>query len=428
MNDLLDFPTIDAPPPVAAPVPAPVAPPAASTAVATVAPSIKDTVLAQFKEAETAICALAEKYRAVAFDVTTTKGMNEAKAARLELREKGRFAVQRAEKAVKADVNDLKRVMADEVDRLVAIVQPVEDAIDAQIKAEEERKAREKAERDRIEAERIAGHQERMAKISNYLTHCQQYGMTAARIQVGIDKLAAATFGPDWQEFAVPAADLQCKTLEAMRALHAQAVEREAEAVRLEQQREEQERMALAQAEAQRQLDEAAEALRLQQEYVAHQAAELEAARAALAAPPAPAVEPGNSPAVQAALAELLAAHSGASIGNPPFDNTAQPGVQALAAQEGVANNPVQPQPDAPFTSGDAAAEDEAGAIPQAATCAPAPSVTLTPHQLLLAEACELLEAWLVEPPKKKQAAACFAVINTLRDRAGLPRPTHTPT
>jgi len=70
-------------------------PAVAAPAVASVTPSIKETVLAQFKDAEVSILALAEKYRAVAFDVTTTKGMNEAKAARLELREKGRFAVQR---------------------------------------------------------------------------------------------------------------------------------------------------------------------------------------------------------------------------------------------------------------------------------------------------------------------------------------------
>lgn len=432
-TDLLDFPTIEAAPmPATPPVPAPVAAPAQTT-VATVTPSIKDTVLAQFKDAEVSILALAEKYRAVAFDVSTTKGMNEAKAARLELREKGRFAVQRAEKAVKADVNDLKRVMADEVDRLVAIVQPVEDAIDAQIKAEEERKAREKAERERIEAERIAGHQERMAKIGAYLTHCQQYGMTAARIQVGIERLAAATFGPEWQEFAVPAANLQCETLEAMRKLHAQAVEREAEALRLEQQREEQERMALAQAEAQRQLDEAAEALRVQQEAVARQAAELEAARAALAAPaPTPAAEPAPGPAVQAALAEVLAVS--ATIGNPPFQGTAQPGVQTPAAQGEVAGSLAQPQPGAPFTLGDAAADDVAGVgavlpapTPVASVVAPVREPTdLERCRMALADACDLLEGWIVSKCPKKHTAEHFAHVARLRDMGGLPRNTPT--
>ena len=236
-TDLLDFPPIEAPPAPAAKPPAAlvVSPPA--DALVAVAPTIKDTVLAQFKEAAVAITALADKYRDVAFDVATAKGMAEARAARLELRETGRFAVQRAEKTVKADVNDLKRVMADEVERLVAIVQPVEDAIDAQIKAEEVRKAAAKAERERIEAERVARHEAGIAKVRAYLGRCQEPGMTAARIAVGIAMLEGVTFGPEWQEFAVPAASAQCETIEAMRGLGNAAAEREAEAVRLELQR-----------------------------------------------------------------------------------------------------------------------------------------------------------------------------------------------
>lgn len=264
----LDFPTIEAPPAPTPPAAVAVIPPPMLPEV----PSIKGTVLAQFAEAETTVLALVEKYRDVAYDVSTTKGMNEAKAARLELREKGRFAVQRAEKAVKADVNDLKRVMSDEVERIVAIVQPVEDAIDAQIKAREKQLADEKAERDRIEAERIAGHQAGIAKIHAFLTRCQEPGMTAARISIGIGMLGGVTFGPEWEEFAVPALAAQVETLKALHALHDRAVEREAEAARLEAQRVEQERVAAEQAEQQRNIAEQAEKLALlQRETVARQ-------------------------------------------------------------------------------------------------------------------------------------------------------------
>lgn len=232
-----DFPVLDAPPAIA-PTPVAIATPLPTLPEV---PSIKATVLAQFKEAEGAIVALAEKYRDVAYDVSTTKGMREATAARLDLRENGRFAVQRAERAVKADVNDLKRVMAEEVDRLVAIVQPVEDAIDTQIKAEEVRKAAAKAERDRIESERVTRHQAGVDKIRGYLVRCQGADMTADRIGIGIGMLEGVTFGPEWQEFAVPAANALCETLEAMRTLHAHAVEREAAAALLEAQRVERE-------------------------------------------------------------------------------------------------------------------------------------------------------------------------------------------
>lgn len=268
---ILDSPPIEAPPLAAAPAPALVAvvPPVAALPL-----TIKETVLAQFAVAEKAVVALAEKYRAVAFDVTTTKGMTEAKAARQDLRENGRFLVQRAEKSVKDDVNSLKKVMADEVERIVGIVKPVEDAIDAQIKAEEERKAAAKAERERIEAERVAAHEAGIAKIRAYLAHCQQPGMTAERIGKGIDMLAAVTFGPEWQEFAVKAAEAQAETLTAMRELHTAAVEREAAAAQAEADR------IAREAEQQRQAEENA---RVAAELAAQKAA-LDAQAAELAA------------------------------------------------------------------------------------------------------------------------------------------------
>jgi len=178
----LDFPPIEVPP-IAAPAPKPA--PVAVVQPAAIAPlSIKDTVLAQFKDAEAGITTLADKYRNVAYDCTTTKGMADAKAARMDLRENGRYAVQRAEAKVKGEVNDLKRIMAGEVERLVGIVRPVEDAIDAQIKAREEQIAAEKAERERqaaeaarIEAERRQRLEGGIATLAGYVQKAQ--GKTA---------------------------------------------------------------------------------------------------------------------------------------------------------------------------------------------------------------------------------------------------------
>lgn len=228
---VLDFPPIEAPPLIEQPKP--VAPVAVIEPKPLVPVSIKEAVLAQFKEAETNVRALAQKYRNVAYDVSTTKGMTEAKAARQDLRENGRFLVQRAEKSVKDDVNSLKKVMADEVERIVAIVKPVEDAVDAQIKAEEERKAQAKAK----EAARVAAHEAGIAKIRAYVTYCREPGMTAERIAKGIEILSAVTFGPEWQEFAEKAKLAQAETLTGMRELHTAAVEREAAAAKAEQER-----------------------------------------------------------------------------------------------------------------------------------------------------------------------------------------------
>ena len=185
---------------------------AAATAIAPL--SIKDTVLAQFKEAETSLTTLADRYRNVAYDTTTPKGMRDAIAARADLRDNGRLFVTRAEKRIKADVNDLKRVMAEEVERLVGIVQPVEESIDKQIKAEEERKAAEKAERERIEAERVGAHKANIDKLKSYVARAE--GQPVDAIERAIQSLQTLQIGAEWEEFAGEALAARASTIEAL--------------------------------------------------------------------------------------------------------------------------------------------------------------------------------------------------------------------
>lgn len=236
--------------------------------------TLKATVLAQFDAIRPEIHALAARFEKVAYAVDTPKGFAAAKAARLELRESGRYMLQRTEKRIKDEANELKAVVTAEVAGLIGVLEPVEDAIDGQIKAEEVRRAAEKAEAERIEAERIAKHQAGIATIRAYLTRCQAADMTSERVANGIAALMGMEFSAaEWQEFAVPAASAQCETIEAMRTLQAQLLGREQEAARLELQRQEQARMqAELEAERQRIAAELAE--------VRRQAAELAAQRA----------------------------------------------------------------------------------------------------------------------------------------------------
>lgn len=226
--------------------------------------SIKAAVLAQFADAEVMLTGLAEKYRNVAYDVATTKGMAEAKAARADIRDNGRLAVTKAETRIKAEVNDLKRVMSAEVERLVAIVKPVEDHIDGQIKAEEARKAAEKAERERAEAERKAAHMQNLSKLASYPSMI--VGRSLEAMINGIEVVSAIQIGPEWEEFREQADLAKAKALEEMRAIADR-----------ERQRLENERLA-AELEAQRR-------------QLAEQAAELDRQRAALQAAQQPAVE-----------------------------------------------------------------------------------------------------------------------------------------
>lgn len=258
MNTVLNFPEIsDAP-----------------HATALAVPTIKDATLAPFTRTEAALRLVAEKWRAVVFAVDTAKGLADAKAARNELRESGRYAVQRAEKRVKDEVNDLKRAVADEAERLIAIVKPVEDAIDAQIAVREAVLAAEKAERDRIEAARVAKHRAGIETIRGYVAQAQ--GRTAAEIRAAIATLQGLRIGMEWQEFEVEAAGARGHTLTALTELHNATKVREEEAARIEAQRIEQARVAAEQAERQRHLNEQAAALKLQAEQLAASRAEAE--------------------------------------------------------------------------------------------------------------------------------------------------------
>jgi len=134
MSDFDIFPTLDESEATTKAVAVTSAAPAAPAAVVT---SVKAAVLAQFKATEPVLQALVTRYENVAIDCSTPKGLAAAKEARHDLRENGRFVVQRAEKAIKDEVNGLKSVIADQAARLIAIVQPLEDQYDATIKSRE---------------------------------------------------------------------------------------------------------------------------------------------------------------------------------------------------------------------------------------------------------------------------------------------------
>lgn len=294
---------------------------APSTAIATKAPSavaaplsIKDAAIAHLRAQEPAIVELAERYRAVAFDMSTTKGLAAAKAARLDLRENGRFAIQRGRDATKDLLNDAKENVEAEAERLIGLVKPVEDNVHAQI---EVREAAIKAEKER-EAARKRAHEERLTALRGHVAQAQ--GLPAARIANGIVAVESIIIDPEhWEEFFAQANEAKDETLARLRALLARTQAAEEEAAERERQRVEQARIAAEQRAEAARLKEAAEALARQQREaaaeLARQAAALERQRAELlaaqeAAKPAPASEPPAEPekpasAPAAAVAEL---------------------------------------------------------------------------------------------------------------------------
>ncbi len=183
--------------------------------------------------------ALVERYRAVAFDLSTPKGYAELVKAIAEVRAP-RYQAQNVAKASKSELAGVSKAIGAEEAAVTAFLDDTEKRLVALRDAHDAKAAADKAEAKRLDDERIAKHQAGIATIRSFLSRCQ--GLPAARIALGIYQLQVQTYSSDdWQEFAVTAANEQCQTLDAMRSIHALAVMREADAALAEARRVERE-------------------------------------------------------------------------------------------------------------------------------------------------------------------------------------------
>ncbi len=213
----LEFPevadeVVDAAPPSASAPAAPVM--SKEVALAT----IKTTALAELTAVGKGIAELRTTHGSTDYDITTPKGMALATARRLAVRTV-RYKVPHVVKARKAELKDISDALVAEGDRITAELKAIEDTHDALITAEETRRANEKAERERLAAERKAGFDARIAGIRACVAKCQ--GITSARIADGIAKVESIPVDASgWEEFATEAALAKTETLDAMRSLY----------------------------------------------------------------------------------------------------------------------------------------------------------------------------------------------------------------
>lgn len=192
-------------------------------------------VLVKYGRTEAALAELKARYTGATYDLRTVAGDKAARAARMEL-VSTRAALEKRRKELKAPALEFGRQVDAEAERIKGELLALEGPIDAQIKADEERRAAEKAERERIEAERRAKHEAGIARIRAYLARAQEPGMTAERIGKGIDALTALWFDPAvWEDYAERALQARDETVVAMAKLMEAAQAREAEARRAEQ-------------------------------------------------------------------------------------------------------------------------------------------------------------------------------------------------
>ena len=218
-----------------------------------------DIATVSYSETETALAELRAKYSATVFDVTTGKGMTCAKEARAELRG-CRVRLEEARKAKKADALEYGRKVDSAAKALLSELEALEDPIDAQIKAEEQRKEREKAEREQREKDAVEARTRRFNEIREL--PLQAVGASAEGIMGLLARAEALDLGDIEPEFRDAARyQLGLSILSIRAALDRRNLEDE-KAAQVAKDLAELETLRAANAEAQRKADEAAQAAR----------------------------------------------------------------------------------------------------------------------------------------------------------------------
>lgn len=160
------------------------------------------TAIAEYSKTDAALADLRTKYEAVVFDVTNSKGMDQAKKARAEIREH-RVSLEKERVRIKAPALERCRQIDSEAKRITAELESLERPIDGQIKQEEEKKEREKAAKEQAERDRVTALNARFDAIRAMPGACQWFPSAAIAEKIAeVEAIDIATFPADSQDAA----------------------------------------------------------------------------------------------------------------------------------------------------------------------------------------------------------------------------------
>jgi hypothetical protein len=200
------------------------------------------TAIAEYNITEAALSELKVRLSGAKYEVNTTAGMETAKKDRRELVTL-RTDLERKRKEIKAPALKYCKDIDEEAKRITAEIVELEQPIDEQIKAEEERKAAIKAEKERIEKERVDGIRGRIDKLKNFPVVALG-AENAADLEMFIAKVEASPIGVEFEEFKAEAETAKAEAVGKLKDMLTLKQQQEAEAVRLEEERKENERKA----------------------------------------------------------------------------------------------------------------------------------------------------------------------------------------
>lgn len=179
------------------------------------------TAIANIDKVGAGIAALAERFKGVIYEVATTAGLDDARAARAEIREP-RYEVERIRKAAKAPILALGKRLDAEAARITGELEKLETPIDAQIKAEEKRIEDTRQAKIAAEVKRVADIHARIRDMSNGITLlCATSHLSV--IENWIEKTEAVAIDDSFAEFRGNAEIEKVDVLRRLRELHAAA-------------------------------------------------------------------------------------------------------------------------------------------------------------------------------------------------------------
>lgn len=221
------------------------------------------SALAEYSPTAAALADLRQRFAGVVWDVSTTKGNAEARAARLEL-VKLRTGLEAKRKELKAPALERSRLIDAEAARITGEILALEKPIDEQIKADEARREAEREAKRQAEARRVQAIADRINAIRALAI--LPAGTKASDIAAGIEHAQGLElFAADFDEQLPAAERARADAVAKLQALHVAAVEHEAEQARIAAERAE---LARLRAEQMEREQAAAEAARVERERV----------------------------------------------------------------------------------------------------------------------------------------------------------------
>jgi colicin import membrane protein len=156
------------------------------------------TEITEYTPTAQALAEFRQRYENAVFPVATTEGMRKAIEARREIRET-RVALEAKRKEIKEPALRRCQLIDAEAKRITAELEALENPIDAQIKAEQERKEREKREAAEREQRRRDHVDACMRRVRQFVT--VSVGRSSAAVREQLASLISATQGADTSEF-----------------------------------------------------------------------------------------------------------------------------------------------------------------------------------------------------------------------------------